>query len=569
MGEFSPVSVSLMELLDRAKKGELVIPNFQRDFVWGVKQIEELLNSVINGYFIGSILLLESPLNDPRFGPRLIRGVKPESVRRDDGNNTIAFVLDGQQRITSLYYAMFEPDIPVSEDYPNLKVRFFIRPDSTDVYGLIDPEYLARKFGNSKEMADYLYKMYRDNYGIDLKQLPSMGIFKDSSSLENYLDSNPSLTASFKQRLYDLYGKIQGYKIPVITLPKETTDEDIVNTFERINRTGTPLNVFDLAVARYYPSGINLVTYKNEIKNRLFLKFIDEISVLKTMALFKDMEPKPQNLFKLIDRSSNEDTTHKALQFRNEWNKAVAFLEEATTRLTKDYAPGVIKHGKGNMNLVPYTTLIVPVAVLLSEIKSRNNQQKLYKRLDFWYWSTVFSQRYTHGTDSKSYSDIKQMKKWFDNSAERPNIIPNFEEVKKEMSRASINSALAKAFFAQLLLNECKDIFTGQSLSDVHVDHIFPRSKMGREADTIFNLTLLSSNTNQEKKQDKLPSQFLTECLVSHGNNQDNLIKTLDSHFINVEAYNALLRDDFESFLQARADYFAEKMKAKLESLLD
>jgi len=67
--------VNLFELLDDVRKGLIVIPDFQRDFIWDLKQIEELLNSVINGYFIGSILLLESSLNNQRFAPRLIRGV--------------------------------------------------------------------------------------------------------------------------------------------------------------------------------------------------------------------------------------------------------------------------------------------------------------------------------------------------------------------------------------------------------------------------------------------------------------------------------------------------------------
>lgn len=87
--------VDLFSLLYDVKKGLIVIPDFQRDFIWELKQIEELLNSVINGYFIGSILLLESSVdNHPRFAPRLIRGVQSNQINRQ-GQNAIKYILDG------------------------------------------------------------------------------------------------------------------------------------------------------------------------------------------------------------------------------------------------------------------------------------------------------------------------------------------------------------------------------------------------------------------------------------------------------------------------------------------
>ncbi len=57
----------LPSLLEDVRTGRLVIPDFQRDFVWMRKQVEELLNSVVNRYFIGTLLLLESPTSNLRF----------------------------------------------------------------------------------------------------------------------------------------------------------------------------------------------------------------------------------------------------------------------------------------------------------------------------------------------------------------------------------------------------------------------------------------------------------------------------------------------------------------------
>lgn len=113
----------LLSLLDDVKTGKLVIPDFQRDFVWTRKQIEELLNSVINRYFVGTILVLESPTSNLRFAPRVIRGVQADPKSQ----TTINYVLDGQQRITSLFYAFYEPSVELAED--SLPTRFYSQPE--------------------------------------------------------------------------------------------------------------------------------------------------------------------------------------------------------------------------------------------------------------------------------------------------------------------------------------------------------------------------------------------------------------------------------------------------------
>ncbi|HHT9123227.1 MAG TPA: DUF262 domain-containing protein, partial [Candidatus Wunengus sp. YC63] len=83
--------VQMMDLLNNAAGGAVVLPDFQRDFVWERKQIEELLNSVINNYFIGSLLLLESSIDNLRFAPRLIRGVD-QNVASSQKHNTLKYV---------------------------------------------------------------------------------------------------------------------------------------------------------------------------------------------------------------------------------------------------------------------------------------------------------------------------------------------------------------------------------------------------------------------------------------------------------------------------------------------
>ena len=556
--------ISLISLLKEAKTGALVIPDFQRDFIWKLKQIEELLNSVINGYFIGSILLLESTKQNPRFAPRLIRGVQ-RSEMNIQNQNTIRYILDGQQRITSLFYAFFEPNVPLSDEI-SFVCKFYIRPDNMDIFGLADPEDIVRRLRLDKGLKKHLYDAYRDSYGVDIENLPTMSVFRDGETLNRYIDSNPSLTESFKKKLDYIYNRIQSYKLPVIVLPSDTPDEDIVNTFERINRTGTPLSIFELAVARYYPLGINLNELKNRIKRRIFLKVLDEVAILKVMALFKNLEPKSRNLLNLVDIQNNAKNKAQILtEFYSIWETACDYLDKSLERMRNNYGAGKIKLGKRNVDLIPYTSILVPLAVLLYKVEKLGSQAALYEKLDFWYWSSVLSQKYTHGVDSKSFSDVRELENWFINPVEKPNFMPNFEHIRSEMLKAARLSALGKAFYNQLSLNDCRDLLTGQTLAitDCQIDHIFPTSRFGKVADNIFNLTLLDKSTNQKKK-DKLPADFIEECLQSHGNDINKLMETLKTHFISEKAYEAIKANNLDAFIQARADSFIDVLRQKL-----
>jgi len=445
----------------------------------------------------------------------------------------------------------------------NFVCKFYIRPDVLDIFGLVDPEDLVRRLRLSRELKDKFFEIYRNQYGIDIKYLPTIGIFKNKETFEAYINSNTSLTKSYIDKLREIFDKIQRYTIPIITLPTETSDEDIVNTFERINRTGTPLNIFELAVARYYPIGINLNTLKNRIKNSPFLEVLDDVSILKVMALLKDLEPKSQKLLRLVDIQNS--SSQVLAEFNNLWERAVNYLNKALDRVRSVYGATKIKIGKKNIELIPYTTMIVPLAVMLYEIEKRGNPATLYNKVDLWYWSTVFSKRYTHASDTKSFSDVKVMQKWFANSQETPDLTLNFDYVKTEMLEAARSSALGKGFYNQLILNNPMDLLTGQpiTISECQVDHIFPSSRFGRAADKIFNLTLLDKNTNQKKK-DKLPSDFLNDCLSSHGNDINSLIRTFESHFISLKALEALKQNNLDGFIQARAESFIGILKEKL-----
>ena len=114
-----PTKESLVTLVARACQGHVALPEFQRSFIWERRAVEELLVSIFNEYFIGSLLTLTVSPDSIPFRARAIEGIENDVPIRPD-----KMVLDGQQRITSIYYALYGPDISLkSTSYP---YRFFL-----------------------------------------------------------------------------------------------------------------------------------------------------------------------------------------------------------------------------------------------------------------------------------------------------------------------------------------------------------------------------------------------------------------------------------------------------------
>ncbi|MCX7761813.1 MAG: DUF262 domain-containing protein, partial [Candidatus Kryptonium sp.] len=107
--------MKVSELINEVYNGSIVLPDFQRSFIWEPEDVKELLVSVLGGYFIGSMLLMEySDKSKFPLATRFIEGV--EEINPDvkkQPQRTVKILLDGQQRTTALFYALYEPDIPL------------------------------------------------------------------------------------------------------------------------------------------------------------------------------------------------------------------------------------------------------------------------------------------------------------------------------------------------------------------------------------------------------------------------------------------------------------------------
>jgi hypothetical protein len=135
---------SLFNLVDKSQRHEYQVPEFQRDLVWGPEQVRELLVSLVQGHYAGALLVLEF---DPTKPPFAHRGIYGTGSLPSSATNTRAYsVLDGQQRISAVYYAFQHPSLPL----PSSKrpYRFFLKLDKL-LSSEFDEAVLAEPEGSS------------------------------------------------------------------------------------------------------------------------------------------------------------------------------------------------------------------------------------------------------------------------------------------------------------------------------------------------------------------------------------------------------------------------------------
>ncbi len=534
MKEMKSENYTLHELIEEVLKGRIVLPEFQRNFVWDANNIKELLVSILNGYFIGTMLMLE-PLseNEALFALRLIEGV-------DKVNNNatiqpvVKVLLDGQQRTTALFYAIYEPNIPLrNSKYP---YKFFLNIDKLlekkfeeaieviSAYRTRDieekkkrDEYVTfRDFLNPEELTLRLLQLNRFRNNID--------IIKESTELAN---------------------KFKNYRINIVQLPKDIDLEVIAETFERINRTGVPLSVFDLVVARLYKYEIKLRDLLEKAKKEYeAIRYIEE-----------DLK-KPEYILKVVALIRGKDIRRKSIlniepeNFEYFWERACKSLDKALSRI-KDIRDG---YGVLHMKWIPYEPMLILLAAILDFIdnKPQYKAPETYKKIDSWYWSSVFNERYQHSVDTMISKDFVSLKKWIENDSNVPEFIQKFNINEIDLETDNKNSAIYKGTLSLIILKGSLDFQTGEPpqfiIEKIQEDHIFPKSKFRHEKiDTVLNKTLISTNA---QKSNKKPSEYFKELQGKHG--KDKLFEILESHLIPKEALEDLLNDYFEPFLEKR-----------------
>ncbi len=151
-----PDSKKYSDLISEINKGIIKVPKFQRDFVWSIDKTAKLLDSILKGYPIGTFILWQT---DERIND--IKNVGNLPLPRTPDGNKVQYVLDGQQRITSLFAAYCGAQIQkVGEkkvtDYKNIYVNLDVDISENDDQ-VISAEPIGEKYLSLNDVLNFSY----------------------------------------------------------------------------------------------------------------------------------------------------------------------------------------------------------------------------------------------------------------------------------------------------------------------------------------------------------------------------------------------------------------------------
>jgi len=554
-----PSAEKLLDIVKAAYEGKVVVPEFQRSFIWSRRQVEELLVSIMSGYFIGNFLTLDWYGDKPPFPPRIIEGVKEVNPKVLSTKYTrIQYILDGQQRITAIFYALYAPPIPLKGG--KTPCRFFI-----DIEKL-----LTRKPGESVPedaikgiLTSAAQDLEQAQKAVDKGTYVSFTMIANQPAAVEWLYSKQTYlkTKENQRKLLDYINIVHDFPVPVIAIDQSIGIEAIVDTFERINRTGTRLSTFDLLVAVLYP----------EVKLRdLWSLFEEEAGTALSLRANEVADVvEAEYLAKVISLSLGKSCKKTDIltmgkdNFARGWEKAKKAIIEAFKRMKEEYGVVDLKRH------VPYYAMTVPLAALLLKIEELGKGKSFYDKLDMWYWSAVLSERYESSADTYASGDYNDTAAWFIEN-KMPSWIGSVSDRLRgeDLESSDSRSAIYRGVMGLIKLNGAKDFHTGQKvpLSNYEDDHLFPSSKFKDhpKVNPILNRTLIDKDTNSLKiKGAKKPSEYLPLFAKELGG-EEILKEILKTHLISEKGYSAMKNDNIDEFLKARQESILEAARTKI-----
>lgn len=525
----------LLSIVEDARAGKVVLPSFQRSFVWDRDNIETLLASVLEGYFIGTLLMLDTPADDPMFPFRTVEGleqVHPEVSARAHG--TLRLLLDGQQRISSLFYALYAPP-GVALKWATYPHRFYLDLELA-LSGDLDEAVIGVSTQDRRRLREV-------DEGVASNRIVPFTSMRDFDTFTDWLEEQERWQRDDRRAVRQLFRRFQEFMIPVVSLSADTGKQNVINIFERINSTGVNLSLFDLAVARLYTKKIDLRSLWDAFRTEYpaVAQVVRPEAIFRVITLLQGREPRKASLLDTLDALD-------PAEFHARWADAATAVVTAHTRIRTHY-------GAVTNVWIPYSTMIVPLAALLYRLAQSRGREDAYRKVDGWYWANVFSQRYDSAVDTKSMSDLRDVLAWIDTGSV-PEWIRRLDPATLNLDVDEPRSAVYRGLMCLVVRQGAHDFLTGQSvnLAQCQDDHIFPKAVYGKRfpVDAIRNRTLISAPTNNEKRHTQ-PSAFMEECLQGHGGDEERLLDTLASHFISPEAHLALQLNEFDEFVSERA----------------
>jgi hypothetical protein len=508
------------ELAGRILRGDILLPKFQRDFVWEKRQIIDLLDSIANNYPIGSVLLWRS-----REHLRSERSIADLEIAPSQLDYPVNYLLDGQQRLSTICGALYwqggDPNSRWNLAY-DLRERSFIHLTTLD-----DPPLHHVRLNKLTDPSTYF------------KHVSSLGTLKATDV--------PALEASANE----LFDRFKDYKVATVTL-HEMSIEAVAPIFERINSRGTALTIVDLMRAATWSETFDLIDAISGINEELASK---NFGGIERKAILRSISAAAGGGFSeasidLLRKHSPAELEAAVAATKDAYSRAVDFM---TTEL---HIP--------SDEQVPYVNQVVVLAEVFRLVRHFTPDQ--LTAVKAWFWRTAVAGYFGGWNTGNMGSDQKAVQSFASGHAKTIDSIvqdpgPGIWTTQQFRS----NAAHSKILILLLAFNHPRDLLTAQKIDTgaalyhgnvKEFHHFFPRDYLVkskgvamRKANVLANFVMLTAASNK-RITNRAPSDYLKEAVTALGS---ELNAVLASNLISPEAIKAAMNDDYDTFLSERS----------------
>lgn len=355
--------LSIRKVIERISSGEIRIPAFQRGFVWDAEHVAYLMDSIYKGYPFGAVILWrtkEKLSSERNLGPFELPERQPDYP--------VDYVLDGQQRITSIF-GVFQTELHAIGDDSWTKIYF----DMGAAGDLQESQFLAL-----------------EDEAVDPSRHFPVHTFFD---VTNYRVATSKLTNDQAIEIDSVQSK---FKEAVVPTQEIVTDDraKVAIVFERVNRLGVELDVFQLLTAWTWSEDFDLQQRFKDLNEELrphgFGEVADDTNLLlRCCSAIVAGDASPSAFVNL----KGGDVRDRFSDIENGIRGAIDFLKKNL--------------GVESLANLPYPSILVPLAVFFAgkSTKLTDDRRDILVR---WFWRSCFSRRYSAGVIRNLNRDIEE-----------------------------------------------------------------------------------------------------------------------------------------------------------------
>ena len=573
----------LDDLLKMVEEGKAQLPDFQRSWVWDDTKICKLIESITSGFPMGAAMFLANGGEHIRFKYRKFEGVESENDVTPEW-----LVLDGQQRLTTLYQVLKSKkatstrletnrDATIKRFY-YLDIKKCLDPNADRLDAIVsvsDKKQQTTNIGRTVTLDLSTREKEFENLMFPLNITFSANDTDDwRYDMEDYYLNNREYSLLFREFSQKILRPILAYSMPVIQLDKETPKEAVCQIFENVNTGGVPLTVFELVTATFAADGHELRKDWEEIKHSFSQKVNCELLREISGANFLAAMTLLVSYYKRVD-SGNDERVAVTCKKRDILRLELKDYEKYHDALVQgfgDAANFLVHQGIYRSRDLPYTSQLIPLAAIFAydnengKLLNLGSNQNL---LSQWYWCGVMGELYGGANEARFALDILGVFRWM-NGGEKPDTVYRSSiQPTRLLTMQTRNSAAYKGIMALILQDSPLDFMTGNRMDiasyideDADIHHIFPQAYCEKQNlprikwNSVINKTPIYASSNRSIGG-HAPSIYIG-TMANKGLEQEMIKAAITSHKVN---YDYLFADDFDFYFVDRAKHLLDRIE--------